>query len=334
MDNINKVVIWGYPLNTHTHSYIHYGWYKAFTYLGYRTYWFNKKYYDDTINYDNTLFITEGHADENIPINKSSIYYVHICINPLKYYGNVKRLIDIRFLVDSLDDYNYNYVLNKSECIEISNACYYKKLHNTNELADIWNNKLDIEYETIYMCWATDLLPPEINYDWINIERSNNIYWFASENHNTDLNINKFYNECVKNNIGFMSNNPWKNPATFEQVRDFTQKSYMSPDIRSSGKPKNIKVGCYGVNHKLIGYIPCRLFKAISYGCLGITNSIHAYELLNKLPIYNEDEKQLFYDAQKELNNKDLIKKQMELVKTKHTYINRINDLFAVINLI
>ncbi len=330
---INKVVIWGYPLHKHTHSYIHYGWHKAFTYLGYKTYWFSKDNYSKELDYNNTLFITEGHDDENIPINATSIYFVHICIKPMKYYGKVKRLIDIRYLVDYLDDYNYKYVLKKEECLEISKCCYYKKLHNTNELADKWNENLEIEYEAIYMCWATDLLPCEIDFNWINIPRSNTIYWFASYDNKTDKNINTFVNECYKNNIGFRYNNPWVNPAEFDIVRKYTQESYMAPDIRSSGKEKNIKKGEYGVSHKTIGYIPCRLLKSISYGCLGITNSRHAYELLDKLPIYNEDEKKLFYDAREQLNNKELIRKQMELVRDKHTYINRINDLFAVLKL-
>ena len=36
-----KIVIWGYPLYSHTHSYIHAAFYKAFTHLGYETYWFH-----------------------------------------------------------------------------------------------------------------------------------------------------------------------------------------------------------------------------------------------------------------------------------------------------
>ena len=46
--NINmfqKVIIWGYPLNTHTHSFVHYGWHKGFKALGYETYWFHDQDY-------------------------------------------------------------------------------------------------------------------------------------------------------------------------------------------------------------------------------------------------------------------------------------------------
>jgi hypothetical protein len=54
--------------------------------------------------------------------------------------------------------------------------------------------------------------------------------------------------------------------------------------------------------------------------------------LENKI-IYNNDERQLFYDAMKELNNYDLIKEQMTIVREKHTYLNRIADLLQVLKM-
>jgi len=82
-----KVIIWGFPLHTHTHSYVHYGWYKAFQHLGYETYWFHDKEFpsSDTFDYTHCLFITEGYADEHIPLHPSNIYFVHVARRPLKY---------------------------------------------------------------------------------------------------------------------------------------------------------------------------------------------------------------------------------------------------------
>mgnify|MGYP006419383869 CR=1 FL=1 len=40
--SINKVIIWGHKLHSHTHSYIHDSFYKAFKFLGYNTYWFDE----------------------------------------------------------------------------------------------------------------------------------------------------------------------------------------------------------------------------------------------------------------------------------------------------
>jgi hypothetical protein len=327
----SKVIIWGFPLHTHTHSYIHYGWHKGFKYLGFETYWFDDSNFPKDFDYTNTLFITEGYADNNIPINDSSIYFVHIAREPEKYIGRVKRFIEIRYLVDHIKDCNYNYILDKSKCKKISNCTYYEQLENNGGIARFHNNPKPMNYECIYTCWATDLLPDEIVEENIYKERDNKIYWFGSANHSNTKEIRIFYEECVKNNIEFITNNPWSNPLPFEKVQEYTMKSLMSPDFRSSGDPNKIRIGETGTCHKQIGYIACRLLKAISYGHLGITNSKNAYELLNKTVVYNSDEKQLFYDALVNLKNYELIKTQMKIVKEEHTFLNRIQDLLSVI---
>jgi hypothetical protein len=327
----NKVIIWGFPLHTHTHSYIHYGWTKGFKHLGYDTYWFDDNNYPNNFDFNNCLFITEGYADDNIPIISTSIYFVHIARNPKKYLGKVKRFIEIRYLVDSIKDCNYNYVLDKSKCTKISNCTYYEKLYNNGGIARFHNNPQPMEYECIYTCWATDLLPDEIKEENIYIPKDKKIYWFGSANQHNTKEIYIFYKECQKNDIEFISNNPWSNPKSFEEVQQLTMKSYMAPDFRSTGDPNKIAIGETGTCHKQIGYIACRLLKSISYGHLGITNSKHTYELLENKVIYNDNEQQLFYDAIANLQNYDLIKEQMKIVREKHTFINRIQDLMSIL---
>jgi hypothetical protein len=330
--DIKKVIIWGFPLHSHTHSYIHGGWFKAFKSLGYDTYWFHDKDYPIQFDYNNCLFITEGYADDNIPIVNTSTYFVHICRNPEKYLNKVKRLIEIRYLVDHIKDVNYNYVLNKEKCEKISDATYYEKLNNNGGIAKYHNNPIKMDYECIYTCWATDLLPEEITEESIDLPKQKCIYWCGSYNANNNPELRRFVIEAKKNGINTLFNNPWQNPMSYEDVKTLTMRSIMSPDIRCSGDPNKIRQGETGTCHKSIGYIPCRILKTISYGLLGITNSKHVYELLNKKVIYNEDEGQLFYDAMKEIGNKELIKEQMRMVRDNHTYINRINDLFKVLN--
>lgn len=327
----SKVIIWGFPLHTHTHSYIHYGWHKAFAHLGYPTYWFDENNYPTDFDFNDCLFITEGYADTNIPIVSTSIYYVHIAINPEKYLNKVKRFIEIRYLVDSIKDCNYNYVLDKSKCTKISDCTYYEKLRDNGGLAKHHDHPEPMDYECVYTCWATDLLPHEIKDEYIELPKDNKIYWFGSATHRNTKEIAIFYDECVKNGIEFLTNDPWQNPQAFDVVQEYTQRSLMSPDFRGGGDPRKMALGETGTCHKSIGYIACRLLKSISYGHLGITNSRHAYELLEKTPIYNSDEKQLFYDAVQQLNNHELIRKQMAIVREKHTYLNRIHDLLSIL---
>jgi hypothetical protein len=53
-------VIWGHKLHTHTHSYVHEGFFRAFQYLGYRTHWLDDS--DDVSGLDlaGAVFLTEG----------------------------------------------------------------------------------------------------------------------------------------------------------------------------------------------------------------------------------------------------------------------------------
>lgn len=331
--SFNKVVVWGYPLHSHTHSYIHAGWVKAFKSLGYETYWFHNNDFPSNFDWSNSLFISEGYADSKIPVNDSSIYFIHICLNPEKYVGKVKRFIEIRFLVNQIIDCNYVYQLDKSQCIKISDATYYQKLYNNGNLIKYFHNPQPIEYECIYTCWASDLLPEEIDFENIHFPRENKIYWFGSYNDKNCNELKLFTDEARKNNIEVTFNDPWSNPKSFEEVEEYTKKSILSPDIRGAGDPHKINMGESGTCHKYIGYIPCRILKAISYGHLGVTNSKTVYEFLEKKVIYNSDEKQLFYDAYSQKDNHELIKQQMELVKNKHTFINRIQDLLECLKI-
>ena len=326
-----KVVIWGFPLHSHTHSYIHYGWYKGFKHLGYDTYWFDDTNYPSNFDYSDCLFLTEGYAENNIPIVASSIYIVHIARDPKKYIGKVKRFVEIRYLVDSIQDCNYHYTLDKSKCTKISDCTYYEKLTNNGGIARFHASPEPMEYECIYTCWATDLLPHEIVEEAIYQEREKKMYWFGSANPNSCKEIKRFEEACTQNGIEFIVNNPWTNPKSFEEVQRYTTKSLLAPDLRSSGDPNKIAMGESGTCHKQIGYIACRLFKSISYGHLGVTNSKHAYELLEKKVVYHDDEYRLFYAAIQQKDNYTLIQQQMALVREKHTYLNRIQDLLHVL---
>jgi hypothetical protein len=330
-NQFNKVIIWGFPLHTHTHSYIHYGWQKGFKHLGYDTYWFHDGEFPSDFDFNNCLFITEGYADTEIPILDTSIYFVHIARTPEKYIGKVKRFIEIRYLVDSIVDCNYNYVLDKSRCKKMSECTYHEFLHDNGGIAAYHKNPQPMEYECVYTCWATDLLPHEIRDDAIYAKREPILYWFGTVSNSNVKEMTAFFEEFKKNDMKYVTNCAWKNPLSFDVVQEYTMKSIMAPDLRGSGDPNKIKLGETGTCHKHTGYIACRLFKSISYGHLGVTNSKHSYELLENTPIYNSDESRLFYDAMSNLQNYDLIREQMRIVREKHTFLNRISDLLAVL---
>ena len=82
------------------------------------------------------------------------------------------------------------------------------------------------------------------------------------------------------------------------------------------------------------GYIPCRIFKNISYGKMGITNSATTNEYFNNELVYNNNVSKLFEQSFNIItNNKtnwELLEKHMQQVAEKHTYLNRCQALLDV----
>jgi len=107
------------------------------------------------------------------------------------------------------------------------------------------------------------------------------------------------------------------------------QKSILCPDFRPSSSQKDIdEFGIKnGKNHLEIGYLPCRILKAISYGQLGITNSKYVKDILKEHVVYNSNMNELFHMAMSERNNYTKIKNAMVFVKDNFTYINRVHEL-------
>jgi hypothetical protein len=328
--NKPKVIIWGYNQDNHTQYYIHWAWHRTFKYLGYETYWFTDESHPSDFDYSNCLFIAEGYRDNNIPLNMSSVYFVNFLINPKKYIDAGVRVIDIKLNVNEINDCNYNYVLDKKEVLDIGNCAYYESNSTDSSLSDQFKKGVS-GYESIYLSWATHLFPEEINLEDCYIPRENKIYWTGSIGESNRREIDLFCKAVSYSNIEFVHTDPWVNPASWDDMKTLTQRSYMAPDLRGSafratqnGKPDT------GGNHKLIGYLPCRIFKNISFGQLGITNSKHVYDLFDGNIIYNDNEYDLYFQALPELKNYKMIQDQMLYVKENHTYVDRIKSLMKV----
>ncbi len=295
-NQIRQVVIWGHKLHSHTHSYIHYGFAKAFKYLGYQTYWLDNSDIISDINFDNTLFITEGQVDNNIPINQTSYYVLHNC-NFNKYKSlDSNKILGLQVFTLDVHKHNAQPITNTIGCYSLSDC--------------------------IFIPWATDLLPNEID---INIQNLDNIL---------NLNEKKVYlvgmpiypwDEVVKycsnhkiqyRQIGGFSNNN----ISCEENMQLIQSSIVAPAVQNEWQVTN-------------GYIPCRIFKNISYGKMGLTNNKTVSKLFDNKIFYHENIHKLM-DLGIEFENKDLEYKKsiliplMENIRDNHTYLNRINIIF------
>lgn len=282
----NQVVIWGHKLHTHTHSYIHGAFYKAFTHLGYKTIWLDNNDNVDMIDFTNSLFITEGQVDEGIVMRDDCTYLLHNC-NGNKYTHG--KLFTLQVITkSSLEQYKFEPLPN--------DYGFYN------------NDRL------IMLCWATDLLPDEINKN-IELVRNNKL------NVKNELNFvgmpispwDKVKDWCGRNNIMYRNFGGFGNNVSFDKNMELIQQSIIAPSFQEP----------WQVEH---GYIPCRIFKNISYGKMGITNNPFVNEIFDYRLIYgiNIDET---LDKAKEFNDTDSVIELMEYVRDHHTYINRINSI-------
>lgn len=318
----SKVVIWGHPLYSHTHSYVHDAYYRAFKHMGYDIYWFHDDEYPEDFDYTNCLFIGEGFADKNIPINDTSCYLIMYCPSPIKYQG-AGRYIDVRMTAVNFKDHIQEYSVDKSVLTKIGSACYFDpKTSNKVKVKNDYVNYEMNDYDKVYISWATNLLPDEFEEEDIYLERENVIYFFGTisgsgvcENFS---NWKPFIKSCSDNKINFIHNDPWQNPVSMGDVIVNIQKSLLGIDIR-------------GPQHLKQELLTCRVFKNISYGHLGLTNSKAVYEELEGNCIYNDNTEELFYDGMKNRKNYKLISDGMKFVKENHTYINRINSLISIL---
>jgi hypothetical protein len=202
-----KIIIWGYPLHSHTHSYIHAAFYKAFIHLGYETYWFHDGEYPENFDWNDCVFWTEGFADKNIPLNKTSTYFVHVCPDPARYINaGVKKFVDVRYNHLWHKDHVYDYVLDKSKVKKVGPCCYLQPKKNRRvQVLNDYNQYWIEDYDKFYVTWATNILPEEFNFEDINHPRENKIYFSGNisahgrcENYST---FKPFIDECGKNGV-------------------------------------------------------------------------------------------------------------------------------------
>ena len=309
-----KILIIGHELHSHTHSYIFNGIFRTLKYLNYDVEWI---YFDDQINkikneniiYD--IIITELYYNKNIPIIQNCKYIIQQPF--LELFNHTNNIYNT-------DDFMYELF----KTIPKKNIVLwrpYLKLFKNN-FFDISENN---GYKIITTPWGTDLLPYEIdenikNLESFEVKNISNFIGMPLEHNEYLRDALKKYNIEYKNYGGTFDKNSDRNKSIEENMK-LIQESIIAPSLQTQ---------CQIDNH----YIPCRIFKNISYGKMGITNSETVYQLFNKKIIYSDNIEELV-DKSLEFNKKDdnfsIIKELMIEVRDNHTYVNRINFIFNLI---
>jgi hypothetical protein len=284
-----KFVIWGHKLHQSTHSYIHSSYNKAFQYLGYETYWVDGRDDLSSIDFSDAVFFVEGSCSDDMPRLKNCKYITHH--------------IDTEKLTSSGISYE--------NILKLGNYLPREEVHEKVEDLAYWDNST----RTLYQCWGTDLLPSEINIDGyipFNPSRKTLNYvgmlydqgpWWAEEfatilEHKCQVEF-KVFTQHVSHD------------ENVQLIRD----SFLCPDFRSDW-------------HLECGYIPCRMWKNISYGRITGTNSPYVKRALGDYVVFGGTPQTLYQNLLNAEQNRTInMKDAMMFVRDNHTFINRVNNI-------
>ena len=132
-----------------------------------------------------------------------------------------------------------------------------------------------------------------------------------------DINkINPYIENCKKANYEF--HHYPQCTISFEQNRMIVANSEVAPTIT-------------GRWQKVNGYVPCRIFKNISYGKLGITNSKTVEEIMEGNVICNSSDQLLDDHLSMDTRaQKRMFRAASKLIAEKHTFLNRAKTILSV----
>lgn len=225
--------------------------------------------------------------------------------------SNIPKVKSSRYVLHNCDRSKYSEVIDRVKALQV----YTNDVIGRDERVDSYTY-ISKDGTCLYQPWATDLLPEEINIDSINQRRERTVYWVGTLGEGVFGNkreIDGFKKACEENGISFVQ----RHSVSDEDHRKLISSSYLAPQISGTWQVEK-------------GLIPCRIFKNISYGQYGITNSEKVNEIFDGSLIFNLDTNALFYDSER-LKSSQNLRNLMQIVKDKHTYLNRIDRILSVL---
>jgi len=299
----NKIIIWGLRKKWHTHRFIHKAFYENAKKLKYNVIWLEDEKKNSKYIESGDLVISAEVQGKMIP-EKTKIEEYNLPIKDDIYYclHNYKEI--------------YTEKLNKNRLINL-------QVYNTEKVKDA-DVKLgsvtyfDTKTKTLYQPWGTNLLPEEFKKPVFN--QNNFVFWVGSIWNNSLNQGNLIEIENLKKILQ-------KNKINFINVRfvpDFINKflvriSRIAPAI----------AGKYQVD---VNYLPCRMFKNISYGQLGFSNVKKFNDILGEFNLYSDNMEEMVNKilSLKKEEYKKIILGQQEIIKN-YTYKQSLENIIKLL---
>lgn len=309
------IIIWGHPKGTHTHSWIHYRFFRAFRYLWFDVQWLENKKKNLPNKNKDYIIITETGQDRILLENFSNKWRVFDHNISHKRYSELKNKNIIPFwvirynLAKFTDKKIWQYITEWDTPI-MDTEEYYFQLKNPRILR-----------------WS-ELLPHEISHTPYHYNNNKDVIFIGSRRHNNFIQLEQLRFRCIKNKKRF------KQYGKHILLRQpFFNSSFVSPeDMEEISRSAYIAPALQGVQVD-DGYIPCRLFINMSLSILAVSNNPYVYNLFdNDEVIVDRNIGKMMEKAERIIRDKKVdqyTKKALKKVKEEHTYINRIEELFS-----
>ena len=293
------VVVWGfadeYARQTEgkaiaSHAYIHAGYAKAFTALGFNTYWRDDAEASEVMPDNAIIFCMNCRAD-HLPY-RPDLFYVGHNLEP-KQTDRIdpSRRIGLQYLF--------------KDCPGEPQGCDYVKWNATDR--------------TLYMPWASDLLPSEIDYE-VYMPHSNVVYWVGSvwneAGMGNEVEIGELRGALAKHNIELKVVR-----ALDKDHAEYIRQSRFAPAMQ----------GRWQIDK---GYIPCRAFKNASYGQMVVTNNPAVRDLFEGHCVYGDTIPAMVDAAAAACcaGRRAMTLAGMKIVRGRHCYMHRVESLMKIVD--
>jgi hypothetical protein len=297
---MKSIVIWGLENTRHSHRFIHQGFYKNFKKIGYKTTWVEDELANQSIESD--YVFASGISVEHLKLKKHTSYIFH----------NV-----------DLDESKIDFI-NKNKVKYLNLQVFTKDAKGLNiENKNIFYDDIT---NTLYQPWGTPLSEEE----WWPYQPRNrsHIEWWVGSVWNNDLNqgnretINIYRKALLERKILFLKRGGSRltlNGLSEEKNANLIRKSKYGATI----------VGNW---QKDSHYIPCRLFKNLTYG-LPIISNMLAPEFLKSLDGFHQNLNTLLNFAENESESNRKNRFQESRYQISHfTYIKNIKRIVGILD--
>lgn len=191
---------------------------------------------------------------------------------------------------------------------------FYDRGQSLGEYVNPWTawNK---HSRTLYQPWATDILPEDPMYQPVRPE-GKTVFWIGSvwTNEQNQGNLVEF--ELLKAAVSSWGLRIVQRRARDDEHANLIRQSRLAPAIQGQWQVQS-------------GYLPCRLFKNISYGHLGITNNPTAAGIFAGMLAYDATVEGAIAEAMRLSSQEwlDRVIPSMVEVCKEHTYANRVERI-------